>query len=419
MLPTSTDADAGVATAPAVTPGAPSALSTWLAVLSVGIGAFAVVTTEFLPVGLLPAIAADLGVSKGQAGLMVTIPGLVATAAAILVTVGTNKLDRKHVLWGLIALLCVSNLLVALSPSFALVLAGRALLGVSVGGFWAIGGALGPRLAPAGSAARATAVIFAGISLGTVAGVPAGALIGELLGWRVAFGSAAGLAVLVLLAQAWLLPSLPANRPVTLRQLPLLLHIHKARLGLIATALIFIGQFAAYTYITPFLTQVSGMPIGTVSALLLGYGAAGFIGNLVGGWGVDKNVRVALISTGLTLGLSVLALPVIGGNPWAATVLVGVWGLAFGAMPIAVQTWMFKAAPNLMEGSGALFVATAQIALASGALVGGVAVDHLGVASAMLVGGVFALACAIAIWRYGHDRDTLAAPAVPATCKAC
>jgi predicted MFS family arabinose efflux permease len=197
------------------------------------------------------------------------------------------------------------------------------------------------------------------------------------------------------LAQVFLLPSLPSVDPVRLRQLPLLFAVHKARLGLIATALIFTGQFAAYTYITPFLTQVSGMPATTVSALLLAYGVTGFIGNIIGGWGVEKSVRVSLVMTGLVLGLAVLAMPVIGGTPVAATILVGIWGLAFGAMPIAVQTWMFKAAPHLMEGSGAMFVATAQIALASGALLGGMAVDHLGINSAMVVGGLFALGCAL------------------------
>lgn len=387
--------------------GAPASASrqAWLAVLSVGIGAFALVTTEFLPVGLLPAIAADLGITKGVAGLMVTIPGLIAAFAAIFVTVGSGRIDRRVVIWSLMGLLVVSNLLVALAPSFALVLLGRALLGIGVGGFWAIGGALGPRLVPAASAGKATSIIFAGISLGTVAGVPAGALIGELVGWRAAFGTASALAVVVVLAQFFLLPKLPATNPVKLRQLPALFGVHKARLGLIATALIFVGQFAAYTYITPFLTQVSGMPASKVSALLLAYGVTGFIGNIIGGWGVEKSVRISLVLTGLVLGLSVLAMPVIGGNQVAATILVGIWGLAFGAMPIAVQTWMFRAAPHLMEGSGAMFVATAQIALASGALVGGMAVDHMGLNSAMVVGGLFAIACAIAIWKFGHDRD--------------
>ncbi len=398
-----THSQAAAAPSPAAAP--PEAgLSPWLAVASVGIGAFALVTSEFLPVGLLPAMAADLGITKGQAGLMITTPGAIAAVAAVAVTVGSGRLDRRIVLMALTALLVLSNLIVALAPSFGWILLGRALLGVGVGGFWAIGTAVGPRLVSPAHAARAMSIIFAGVSLGTVAGVPAGALVGELVGWRAAFGSATAIAVLVLLGQAFLLPALPPTQAIRLRQLPAILGIRKARLGLVATALLFVGQFAGYTYISPFLKQVSGMGATTVSALLLAYGLTGFIGNMLGGWAVGKSERGALIATSLVLGLATLAMPVFGGNQVAATVLVGIWGLAFGAMPISVQTWMYKAAPELMEGSSALFVATAQVGLASGALLGGIAVDHLGVSSAMILGGSFALGCSAVIWRFGLDR---------------
>ena len=387
---------------------APSPIATptraaWLAVLSVAVGSFALVTTEFLPVGLLPSIAAELGVTEGIAGMMVTVPGIVAAFAAILVTIGVGKTDRRYVIWGLTATLIASNLIVALSHSYPLVLAGRALLGIGVGGFWAIGGALGNRLVPAASAARATAIIFAGISLGTVAGVPAGALIGELAGWRMAFGVAGAVAVLVLATQLWLLPSLPTAQALTFKQLPELLRVKKARLGMLVTLLVFIGQFAAYTYVTPFLSQVAGLSAKTISVLLLIYGAAGFAGNLIGGWAVARSVKNSLIATGVIMGLSAAAMPLFGATAAGATVLIVIWGLAFGMMPISVQTWMFKAAPDAMESGGAVFVATAQISLASGALVGGVSVDYLGVSSAMVVGGVFALAMAAVIAAWARD----------------
>jgi predicted MFS family arabinose efflux permease len=397
-LPSSSPAPApAAATAPA--------RGAWLAVLSIAVGAFALVTTEFLPVGLLPSIAAELGVTEGVAGLMVTIPGLMGALAAILVTVGIGKTDRRYAIWGLTATLIVSNLIVALSHSFPLVLFGRALLGVGVGGFWAIGPALGTRLVPAESATKATSLIFAGVSVGTVAGVPAGAMIGELVGWRMAFHAAGAVALLVLLTQMWLLPRLPVAKALTFRQLPELLRVKKARLGIIVTLLIFVGQFAAYTYITPFLNQVTKLSASTIGALLLTYGAAGFIGNLVGGWAVSKSVRKSLIATGLILGLSAAALPLLGTGLLGATTLIIIWGLAFGMMPISVQTWIFQAAPHAMESGGAVFVATAQISLASGALVGGLAVDHLGVSSAMIVGGLFALAMASVIAYFGQEDD--------------
>ncbi|MCU6499560.1 MFS transporter [Rugamonas sp. A1-17] len=376
--------------------------SAWLAVLSVAVGSFALVTTEFLPVGLLPSIAAELGVTEGIAGMLVTIPGLVAAFAAILVTIGVGKTDRRYVIWGLTATLILSNLIVFMSTTFPLVLAGRALLGIGVGGFWAIGGALGNRLVPA-SAARATSIIFAGISLGTVAGVPAGAMIGELVGWRMAFLAAGSLSVLVLAAQVWLMPSLPTTQALTFAQLPALLRVQKARLGMLATLLVFIGQFAAYTYVTPFLSQTAGLSAKAISALLLIYGAAGFAGNLIGGWAVAKSVKNSLIATGVIMGLSAAAMPLFGTGAVGATVLIVIWGLAFGMMPISVQTWMFKAAPHAMESGGAVFVSTAQISLASGALVGGVSVDYLGVSSAMVVGGLFGLAMAAVIAAWARD----------------
>ena len=390
--------------APSAATSDDTTVAPWLAVLSVGIGAFALVTSEFLPVGLLPALAAELAISKGQAGLMITTPGIVAAFAAIFVTVGSGRLDRRIVLLALTALLVASNLLVALAPSYGWILLGRALLGVGVGGFWAIGSAIGPRLVAPQHASRAMSIIFAGVSLGTVAGVPAGALVGELVGWRVAFGAASAIAVLVFIGQLLLLPRLPPTQAIRLRQLPMIFGIRKARLGLIATAMLFTGQFAAYTYIAPFLTQISHLAAGTVSAMLLVYGAAGFIGNLVGGWAAGRHERAALMVTGAVLGVSTLALAALGSHALTAMLLVAVWGFGFGAMPIAVQTWMFKAAPELMEGSSALFVAIVQVSLASGALLGGMAVDRLGVPSAMVVGGAFALGCALTIALFGKPQ---------------
>lgn len=384
-----------------------TALGPWLSVLSVGIGAFALVTSEFLPVGLLPAIASELAISKGQAGLMVTTPGIIAAFAAIFVTVGSGRLDRRIVLLALTALLVASNLLVALAPSFGWILLGRAMLGVGVGGFWAIGTAIGPRLVSLQHAPRAMSIIFAGVSLGTVAGVPAGALVGELVGWRAAFGAASGIAVLVFIAQLFLLPKLPPTQAIKLRQLPMIFGIRKARLGLIATAMLFTGQFAAYTYIAPFLRQITQLSAGTISAMLLVYGATGFIGNIIGGWAAGRSERATLAWTGILLSVSTLTLAALGSNQVAAMLIVAIWGFGFGAMPIAVQTWMYKAAPHLMEGSSALFVAIVQVSLACGALVGGISVDHLGVASSMVVGGLFALGCALTIWRFGKEQASV------------
>lgn len=371
-----------------------AASSSWTAVAALAVAAFALVSTEFLPVGLLPQIAKELGISEGQAGLMVTLPGLLAAIAAPATIAYAGKVDRRWLLGGLLALLAVSNMLVALSGSFALILVGRVLLGLAVGGFWTIGGSLGPRLQP-GNAPKASALILSGVSIGTVAGVPAGALLGEVMGWRWAFGAAGLVSVAVLGLLLSVLPPLPASESSKgLCDIPDLLKEPKVRLGLFAIVLVFVGQFASYTYISPFLLQVTGVAPVALGAVLLGYGVAGFLGNIVGGWAASRDLRGALVATGLVLGLSVLLLVLLGQSAWWAVPLTIVWGLGFGMLPIAMQSWMFGAAPKKLEAVQAVFVSVAQAAIGGGALLGGQVVDHFGVSSALWLGAIAALATA-------------------------
>lgn len=385
--------------------------SSWAAVAALGVAAFALVTTEFLPVGLLPQVAAELRISEGQAGLMVTLPGLLAAVAAPLTIAFAGRLDRRWQLGGLLALLAISNLIVAVSSSLVFILLGRVLLGLAVGGFWTIGGSLGPRLKPGAQAARASALILSGVSLGTVAGVPAGALLGELVGWRWAFGAASAISIAVLALLLTFLPALPANESSKgLRDIPGLLNEPKIRLGLTAIVLVFVGQFAAYTYISPFLLQVAGIPSVVLGAVLLGYGIAGFIGNILGGWAAGRDLRGALVATGLVLGLSMLLLVLFGQSVWLAVPLTVIWGLGFGMLPVAMQSWMFGAAPKKLEAVQAVFVSIAQAAIGGGSLLGGQVVDRLGVAGALWVGAVAALAT-VAVMAFGARENGVAAGA--------
>ncbi|KVK54543.1 hypothetical protein L901_16700 [Agrobacterium sp. D14] len=366
-------------------------LASWAAVASIGIGAFALVTTEFLPVGLLPLIAADLGISEGTAGLMVTVPGFLAALAAPMTLGFAARFDRKRVLVALLMLLVVSNAIVATAHGFAALMFGRVLLGIAVGGFWTIGGSLGPRLRPGAEGPRATALIFSGVSLGTVAGVPAGALIGDLFGWRTAFLLVSGVALLVVAALQFLLPAIRAQKGSGLKQVPDVLRLQRVQIGLTAAVLIFVGQFAAYTYITPFLIGATGIDTGTLSMVLLGYGAAGFAGNLFGGWAAGRNFVFALAGTAFLIALSVAGLLLAGSNTLAAVAWVVTWGFGFGMLPIAMQTFLFSSAPDRLESIAALFVSIAQLAIGLGALVGGLAVDNFGVPSALWLGAASAL----------------------------
>jgi predicted MFS family arabinose efflux permease len=232
------------------------------------------------------------------------------------------------------------------------------------------------------------------VSIGSVAGVPAGALVGELLGWRTAFFAAAGITAVVLAGLLATVPSIAPQPGADLRHAPKVLKNRKAQLGLVAAILVFIGQFAAYTYISPFLDFSLGISPAALSLVLLGYGAAGFLGNLVGGWAAARSVKAAVVATGLTLGLSILLLLALRGAFAPSIAVVLVWGFGFGLLPIALQSWMFSAAPDRLEVVGALFVSIAQAAIGTGALLGGLLVDHLGVSSALWLGGAGALASA-------------------------
>ncbi|MEU3403282.1 MFS transporter [Streptomyces sp. NPDC006670] len=381
----------------------------WAAVGAVSLAIFCLITSELLPVGLLTPVGADLRVSDGTAGLMVTVPGLVAGFCAPLVTVGAARLDRRHVLCALIALMAVANLAVALAPGFAVVLAARLLVGIAVGGFWAIAGGLAVRLVPAHRVGRATALIFGGVPTASVLGVPAGTLLGELGGWRAAFAAVGALGALTLGALLLLLPALPPAEPVTFGELPALLRSDAGvRTGVTVTFLVVTGQFAAYTFVRPILRDVSGVDAGLVSTLLLCYGLAGVAGNFLAG---PRDPRRTLLTVSATL-TAVLALTAVLPGPVAGTGLLVLWGLAYGGVSVSLQGWMLRAAPHAAEAASSLMVAMFNLAIAAGALAGGLAVDRLSVPAAPLTGAALMLLAALTVAVHLRRRgpDAGAAP---------
>jgi predicted MFS family arabinose efflux permease len=371
----------------------------WLSVLSLSFGTFALVTSELMPIGLLPKISASLGIASGAAGMTITIPGLVAAFAAPALIAFSKHLDRRLLLWITSVMLIVSDLLVASAGNTATLLAGRSLLGVSIGGFWAVGAATATRLVDPGLAGRATAVVFVGISAGTVIGLPAGTLLGEWLGWRLAFVGAAGVGGLSLVMQVLLLPRLAPTRVAGLAQFPAFLRVRQARIGLAAAALVITGHFMAYTFVSSFLLQYARVPSGTVSVVLMAYGVAGLIGNSIAGELLQRDVRRTLLGIGLLLAACILLIAESGFAPPVKIALVVIWGLAFGGVPVTLQSWIFKAVPDLGEGGSALFVSTFQLAIAAGSLLGGAILDVAGLRRSMTWGAVavFAMVAVVAI----------------------
>ncbi|MFC5181390.1 MFS transporter [Actinomadura harenae] len=374
-------------------------LRRWLGVGAVAAGTFAMVTLEQLPVGLLSSVGSDLHVSEGVAGLMVTVPGLVASAAAPLLPVAIRRLDRRHVLIGLISLMVVANILTALAPDFGTLLAARFLVGIGIGGFWAMAAGIAVRLVPSHAVPKATALTFGGATAANVLGIPAGTLIGSLTDWRIAFVSVAVLGLFIVGALAALLPPLPAGDAVRLRALGEQLRVPAVRTGILATFFLVSGNFAAFTFVNPLLREVAGLPKNAVGGLLLLFGAAGIAGNFLAGTMLSRDIRRTILTVSLTLAAVLALFPLIGANPVGGVALLVVWGLAFGGIPVSVQTWILRSAPDAAEAATALNTSLFNLAIALGALFGGLVVDHLALRGVLWLGAALILGTSVAVSR--------------------
>lgn len=376
-----------------ISPLSPAAIASeadsanWAGIISLALGVFGLVTAEFLPASLLTAMAADLGISAGAAGQAVTATALVGAVAALSIPILTRNLDRKIVLLSLSLLLVISNVLAAIAASFFVLILARIILGVALGGFWSMAAALAMRLVPENLFARAMSVVLTGVSVATVCAAPLGAYIGDLWGWRSAFIAAGCLSLVTLVTQFFAIPALPPKDNPNLRILFKLLGRTQVQVALLVVVLVISGHFAGFTYIRPLLEDITKLSVSAISAVLLGYGIGGFFGNFAGGFIAERSERNAIIFGGVLIIAIAIALIIAGGMAGLAAVSIALWGFAFGAFPIGFQTWIIRAAPDQAEGAGGLLVAAFQIAIASGAIGGGILVDYIGA----LGGPIFAM----------------------------
>ncbi|MGP3972660.1 MFS transporter [Streptomyces sp. 8N114] len=378
-------------------------LRAWLGVASLTAATFAVTAAEMLPVGLLTPVSDSLHVSEGSAGLTVTLTGVVAALAAPLVPLVAGRLDRRASLAGLALLLAAANALSAVAPSLTVLLIARVLVGVALGGVWALAASLPVRLVPQRSLSTALAAVFGGIGIASVLAVPAGTMLGEVAGWRAAFGAAAGLSASVALALALLLPALPAERPVRPGTLLRLLRNARLRTGFVFLALLVTGHFAAYTYVRPVLEQISGVAPALIGVLLLAYGAAGIVGNFAAGARAARSLRGTLLTLGGGIAVTTVLLAAAGSATGPAVAVLLLWGLAYGGVSVSSQAWVLAAAPSASrEPAGALFASVFNAAIALGAFVGGRVVDAAPLHTVLLLGGALAT-CALAVLAFAKS----------------
>ncbi|EJK91072.1 MFS transporter [Klebsiella pneumoniae] len=360
----------------------------WRAVYALALGVFGLIVAEFLPASLLTPMASSLGVSERMAGQAVTATALVALVTGLLIATATRNIDRRWVLMFFSVLQIVSSLMVAFADSLAFLLLGRLLLGIAIGGFWAMSTATAMRLVPAAHVPKALAIIFSAVSVATVVAAPLGSYLGELIGWRNVFILCAIPSLLALLWQLWGLPSMRPESVGTFSTLFRVLRRPGMLGGMLATILIFSGHFAFFTYLRPFLETVAQASIEGVSLILLGFGVANFIGTSVASYLLSRSLRLTLALLMVTFGhLTVLA-----------GLLVALWGFAFGLVPVAWSTWLATTVPDEAESAGGLLVASIQLAIGAGAAGGGAVFDLHGASGVFTGSGLLLLSSMVIVF---------------------
>ncbi|MDB5948354.1 MAG: rane protein major facilitator superfamily [Massilia sp.] len=368
----------------------------WSAVGAMAMCVAMLIASEFMPVSLLTPIAADLGATEGMAGQAISISGLFAVVTSLLIPTIASRFDRRHVLVALTAVMLASLVLIAAAPNFAVFMAARALLGITVGGFWALATATVMRLVPAESVPRALGIMYMGNAIATAFAAPVGSYLGDIIGWRGIFW---GLAPIVVVNLAWQWVSLPPMAPRSanpVRKVLGLLRRRNVSIAMLAVMLSFAGAFASFTYLRPFLETVARVTVPQLSLLLLGLGLAGFAGTWAATALLGRHLYPLLRWLPLALAAVTLALLAVGHVLWAVALVLVAWGAINSAVPVSWSTWLSEGLRDQPESGGGLMVAAIQLSIMLGAAFGGVLLDHVSV-GAPLVGGAVLLVLAFLV----------------------
>ncbi|MFI7610386.1 MFS transporter [Nonomuraea terrae] len=384
-----------------------------LTLIALTLAVFLYVTTEALPIGLLPLIATDLGTSASAVGLLVTGYGLIIVVVSLPLTRLTRRLPRRRLLCVLLAVFVVATLVSAVAWDYWLLMGARMVTALSQALFWAVVTPAVAGLFRAEVRGRALSILYAGASTATLAGIPAGTWLGQLTDWRVAFLALSGLGLLVLVTVAAVLPGTPPGQgaadrgsaPDRGRYLSIV----------VTTAAAITGAFTALTYISPFLTGVTGFAESSIGPLLLARGIAGLAGVLAVGWLIDRHGWLTM--TGL-IGLQALALAgqyAFGASQVATVIMISLSGFTLAGLTAALGSRVLVYAPgeSVMASAGSSTAFNAGIT--AGALFGSVLLAGPGVHSTALVGALLSSAAfviALAEPLFSSRRNT--APATTA-----
>jgi len=348
-----------------------------------------------MPISLLTPIAADLDVSEGRAGQAIAVSGLFAVLASLSISNVTRGVDRRLVLLFLTLLMMLSGAMVAFAPNTAIFMAGRALVGVVIGGFWSMSAATVMRLVPESQVPRALGLLNGGNALAATIAAPLGSFLGQYIGWRGAFFAVMPLAAMTF---GWLFVSLP-SMPAKAERSGTVFRVLRRRnvpLGMAAVSLFFMGQFVLQTYLRPFLETVTGVNTSVLSLILLVVGGAGVVGTYLIGLLLKIRLYSLLIILPLLMAAIGIGLTLLGHSAFATASLLAAWGLIGTAAPVGWWTWVSKALPDDAEAGGGLMVAVIQLAIALGASSGGLLFDREGYQATFAFSALILVICASA-----------------------
>lgn len=380
----------------------------WSAVGAMSMCVGLLIASEFMPVSLLTPIAADLHASSGMAGQAISVSGLFAVPTSLLIASVVARWDRRHVLLGLTMTMLASLLLIAEAPSFPVLMVARALLGVTIGGFWALSTATIMRLVTAPFVPRALGVLYTGNAVAVAFAAPIGSYMGGLIGWRGVFWALVPFVIINLVWQWYSLPSMPpdAGSGVGSTNAFKLLKRRNVAFAMLAVMLSFAGAFSTFTYLRPFLETRMDVTVTQLSLLLLGMGLAGFAGTY--GASVLSGRFLYRLLAWLPLALAVATLAFLALAfvylLWPAALVLIIWGTLNAAMPVAWSTWLSLGIADEPDAGGGLMVAAIQMAIMLGAALGGLLLDHVSLSATWIGGAVLLLLASLAVGDGRHLR---------------
>lgn len=374
--------------------------SNWNGVFAISLCVFALIASEFMPVSLLTPLAHDLGITEGTAGQGMTISGVFAVFTSLSIRRLAGTLNRKFLLLALTALMGLSAVLVALAPNYLIYMLGRAMIGVVIGGFWSMSVATAVRLVHISKVPRALAVFNGGNALATVVAAPLGSYLTAAISWRGAFLCLVPVAIITFVWQWISLPSMePGKSGKTGSSVTSLLRKKNVAVGMCAAGIFFMGQFTLFTYIRPFLENVTKVNSDAVTLILLLIGVAGLAGTTAIGFVIKNRLYQTLVGIPLVMASVAVILIPMGNNIPTVCVLLGLWGVLSTAAPVGWWRWVASATASDTESGGGLMVATVQFSIALGSTVGGILFDQFGFQSTFaLSAGILIFSAILTLW---------------------